>query len=598
MTRKLSCQGKRVCTEQGLTDCDAASPMAEECNGIDDDCDGDLDEPTLENGESVDICNDENPCTEDHCSGVDGCVNALLDAAECDDGNACTLADTCVAGACHGQPLLCDDDDPCTDDACHVDGWCQFVANTGSCDDGNPCTVADQCLAGQCLGTSVACDCQGDGDCAPLEDGDMCNGTLVCDFEVFPYRCKVDADTVVECPQPDGPDAFCLASQCGPLTGECQLVPNHSGFSCDDGDACTMSESCQDGICTGGVPVNCNDGNGCTNETCDAAIGCVHEPNGEACDDGDLCTTGDQCQKGQCAAGGIADCDDGNPCTKDGCQLVEGCVYEPTDSLCNDGDACTIGDHCLDMLCVYVGLLECDDKNECTDDSCVNPGGCVNLPNDGGCDDGNFCTLTDTCVNGECVGSNEQACQDDNPCTVDSCSPQGCQYLFQGACTVQPGPGEGKDHVIGSVYNIDPNGTMGHIRTGGWGDNYWALLQFPLDGMPPTATKATIRLFGMNDNNNPTSMYFDRVTSAWAENCTWSQKPSTVNITSIPASQVGVWYEIDVTDLYNGWRAGDYPNHGVQFRSHGTSNNYNGFWSSDYAVDPSLRPLLVVEPTE
>ena len=151
------------------------------------------------------------------------------------------------------------------------------------------------------------------------------------------------------------------------------------------------------------------------------------------------------------------------------------------------------------------------------------------------------------------------------------------------------------DHVIGSVYNIDPNGTMDHIRTGGWGDNYWALLQFPLDGLPLVAGTATIRLFGMNDNNKPTSMHFDRVTSPWAENCSWSQKPSYVNLKSIPPSQVGVWYEIDVTGLYNGWRAGDYPNYGVQFRSHGTSNNYNGFWSSDYTADPTLRPMLVVE---
>jgi len=154
------------------------------------------------------------------------------------------------------------------------------------------------------------------------------------------------------------------------------------------------------------------------------------------------------------------------------------------------------------------------------------------------------------------------------------------------------------DHVIGSVYNIDPNGTMDHIRTGGWGDNYWALLQFPLGTLPPVAKTATIRLFGMNDNNSPTNMYLDRVTSQWAENCTWSQKPSYANLTTIPPSQVGVWYEIVITDLYNGWKAGTWPNYGVQFRSLGTWNNYNGFWSSDYTEDPSLRPMLVVVPLE
>jgi len=152
------------------------------------------------------------------------------------------------------------------------------------------------------------------------------------------------------------------------------------------------------------------------------------------------------------------------------------------------------------------------------------------------------------------------------------------------------------DHVIGSVYNIDPNGTMDHIRTGGWGDNYWALLQFPTEDLPPVAKKATVRLFGMNDNISPTQMYLDRVTSQWAENCSWGGKPSYTGYISIPPSQVGVWYEIVITDLYNGWKSGAFPNYGVQLRSYGTWNNYNGFWSSDYAEDPSLRPMLVVEP--
>ena len=947
------CEGKRVCTEEGLTDCDAMTPANEQCNGIDDDCDGDVDEPFVVQGDFVNLCNDDNKCTDDKCAGEQGCVNEIIEETICDDGNPCTTSDACAAGTCLGEPVDCDDENPCTDDACNGTGTCEHPANTAPCDDSDPCTAADLCQEGQCSGTSVFCDCQIDDDCAALEDGDSCNGTLVCDLGVYPYRCKVDPTTVVTCPEPEGENAFCLAVACDPATGTCLEVPHLEGFLCDDADACTVNEKCGDGVCVAGVAVNCNDGNLCTDDTCDAAFGCVHTPNsaecddgnlctvgdacaqeacaggelaldcsdgdlctedscdsqagcvheskvcddgdlctldtclpstgfcihtvvavscgpctasvcdpetglascqevecddgdactldlclpadgkckhaavvcddsnpctddwcdpelgcrfeanavpcsdddactsgdvcsgsaclsgtqincndgngctddscepavgciqthntspcndgdvctvGDACldgecqagqdgldcddgnectddscasaagcvhaanlktcDDGNLCTTGDFCSGGQCHAGAMEDCDDGNPCTKDLCLVDAGCVYDPADALCSDGDACTWGDHCADKQCVFAGPLDCDDGNACTDDSCDSESGCVNTPNQAGCDDKDACTLTDVCVNGECVGSNldlcddenvctddycdmesgcvnaanqagcdddnqctltdacvdgacvgsdldpcddgnvctddscdsesgcvntpnqavcddsnactatdvcvdgecvgsdEQVCEDDNPCTVDSCGAQGCEYLFSGPCTVQPGPAEGMDHVIGSVYNIDPSGTMDHIRTGGWGDNYWALLQFPLAGLPPVASKATVRLFGMNDNNNPTSMYFDRVTSSWAENCTWSQKPSTVNITSIPPSQVGVWYEIDVTALYNGWRSGAYPNYGVEFRSHGTSNNYNGFWSSDYDVDPSLRPMLVVEPAE
>jgi hypothetical protein len=304
----------------------------------------------------------------------------------------------------------------------------------------------------------------------------------------------------------------------------------------------------------------------------------------------------DACSNGSCTGSGALDCDDGNKCTDDSCDPGSGCVHAPNAAPCDDGDACTVTDACSNATCTGSGKLDCDDGNKCTDDSCDPGSGCVHAPNAAPCDDGDACTMNDVCASGTCKPGSPLSCNDGNPCTADTCTPAGCVYAFSGPCTVQPGPEQGMDHVIGSVYNIDPNGTMDHIRTGGWGDNYWALLQFPIAGMPPVAKKATIRLFGMNDNISPTQMYLDRVTSQWAENCTWGNKPSYTNITTIPPSQVGVWYEIDVTALYNGWAASQYPNYGVQFRSLGTWNNYNGFWSSDYTDDPKLRPMLVVEP--
>lgn len=42
------CEGKRVCTEDGLTDCDAPEPAPETCDGIDNDCDGTVDEGCAE----------------------------------------------------------------------------------------------------------------------------------------------------------------------------------------------------------------------------------------------------------------------------------------------------------------------------------------------------------------------------------------------------------------------------------------------------------------------------------------------------------------------------------------------------------------------
>ena len=54
------CTGKRVCMEEGLAPCDAQFPGPEICNGLDENCDGDTDEPTLVEGDFVNLCDDGN----------------------------------------------------------------------------------------------------------------------------------------------------------------------------------------------------------------------------------------------------------------------------------------------------------------------------------------------------------------------------------------------------------------------------------------------------------------------------------------------------------------------------------------------------------
>ena len=221
------CLGKRVCAQAGLTACDAFTPAEEECNGLDDDCDGDVDEET---------CDDGNECTDDACLGTDGCQHVPLSEGECKDGDVCTVGDHCEEGGCIGSLVSCDDSSPCTDDSCDGLGGCQYVDNQADCDDGDPCTVADECEAGNCAGVNVNCACQSDGDCEALDDGDLCTGSLVCDTESLPYQCRVDQATVVTCPAPaPGKDAICLAAACDPDSGACSLVPDHQGFACEDG---------------------------------------------------------------------------------------------------------------------------------------------------------------------------------------------------------------------------------------------------------------------------------------------------------------------------------------------------------------------------
>jgi hypothetical protein len=477
-----TCGGKRVCTEEGLTGCDAALPEPEDCDGLDNDCDSEVDEPTLVGGDYVNLCDDGNHCTEDVCSGDEGCTNTLLDSGSCDDNNPCTVADHCVDGNCVGDPVDCDDSNPCTNDSCTEMGGCLHDANTELCDDGDPCTLADRCADAACAGTGVPCDCQMDDDCGALEDDDLCNGTLVCDQSSLPYKCAVDPATLISCEEPAGPDSACLTALCDATAGSCSVVPANEGLPCDSGDACSIKDVCVAGICTPGAPVNCNDGNSCTDDSCNPAVGCEYANNDSQCTDEDVCTTLDQCSAGECV-GGLAlncndgdgcngiescnasvgcvpgeglDCDDGNPCngsescdaddgcqpgvplacddgnlcTDDSCDPVDGCIYSLNAALCNDNNACTVGDKCSGGACTPGSAIACDDENVCTTDSCDPAVGCLHLLNTAPCDDDDLCTYGDSCQLGDCVGKDELPCSDGNPCTDDSCDPDsGCQFV-------------------------------------------------------------------------------------------------------------------------------------------------------------------------
>src|SRR5262249_19147829 len=67
----------------------------------------------------------------------------------CDDGNACTAADGCLAGQCLGSAVNCDDANVCTTDGCDPATGCTHTPI--SCDDANPCTTDTCNPASGCL---------------------------------------------------------------------------------------------------------------------------------------------------------------------------------------------------------------------------------------------------------------------------------------------------------------------------------------------------------------------------------------------------------------------------------------------------------------
>jgi len=181
---------------------------------------------------------------------------------------------------------------------------------------------------------------------------------------------------------------------------------------------------------------------------------------------------------------------------------------------------------------------------------------------------------------------------------------------------LQPGPGEGKDIWTTSVYSYAPGGggpggglDNERLEMGGWGDSYYILIEFDLTALPPVALSARIELFVWQSKGyGNTGVYLDRITEFWdwriqgtgsdLERLWWADRPSATQwvSSSLSAPTVGQWYSIDITDLYNAWQDGTYPNYGVQLRPVSNNNRWNEFYSSDYINNPSLRPKLVVIP--
>lgn len=182
---------------------------------------------------------------------------------------------------------------------------------------------------------------------------------------------------------------------------------------------------------------------------------------------------------------------------------------------------------------------------------------------------------------------------------------------------LQGQPGEpGKDIWTTSVYSYTPTqGTPGggldddRLRVGGWADLYYSLIEFDLSGLPQQAQSVRIELFPRPQQGatGQTELYLDRITESWdwriqgtgndRERLWWADRPDAVQwrANALPAPTTGQWYSIDITELYNAWQAGTYPNHGVQLRPLSSNNNWAEFYSASHA-DPSLRPRLVIEP--
>jgi hypothetical protein len=244
------------------------------------------------------------PCYKSVCDeGTLQCVVLPADGAPCNDGLFCTLNDTCdETGQCLGgpqnlcglegdqcHPIQCDEaTDSCSlavapagqacqaDDPCTVNATCQNGLCLGSPKDCFFAPVPDECFISACNSATGLCEPQPGNDGAPCPSGgDPCLVTKICQAGVCQGGIPKDCSSFTN---------GCNNGTCDPLSGDCFAAPVAPGGTCFE-----ASDDCNTGIC-------------------DVAGNCLPTPSNEAgfCDDGNMCTMGETCAAGVCQGGIVA----------------------------------------------------------------------------------------------------------------------------------------------------------------------------------------------------------------------------------------------------------------------------------------------------
>lgn len=236
---------------------------------------------------------------------VDGAIqdrDASVNDSPCaafPDGTACTIDGiaedlVCIEGLCEvsscGDGVVddrteaCDDANDVSNDGCEID--CELsCGDDPDCDDGNVCNGEETCSdANVCTpGTTAA-------------DGTDCGGGATCASGVcIPAGCGNGVlDTGEECDPGISDDGSCRSDCTWTCESdeECALMDT---TVCDGIDTCDVGSH----QCVGGTPLDCvDDGNACTIESCDPAVGCVRDTTTNDADgDGHYATScgGDDC---------------------------------------------------------------------------------------------------------------------------------------------------------------------------------------------------------------------------------------------------------------------------------------------------------------
>ncbi|MEO7329711.1 MAG: MopE-related protein, partial [Minicystis sp.] len=365
-------------------DCGGACAVPEVCNGVDDDCDGSVDE-----GLGATTC------------GIGACQRVQ---ANCVGGQL----KSCVPGAptieqCDG--VLDDDCDGVVDDGCD----CVNGAEQG-CYTGSPTTLGvglchggtQTCALGQwgaCAGelTPAAEICDGkDNDCNGQMDEGL--GSTICGVG----QCQVMVQNCVA-----GHAQSCTAGL--PTAEICDGKDNDCNGQVDDG---LGTISCGAGACATQAPACVNGAPGACNP---------HATDGVVCNDQHACTQNDACNNGACAGALIAA---GTVCraSAGACDPAESCTGAsldcPADALSAAGTSCRAAAGVCDVVETCNGA-----STACPVDA-VKVAGTVCRVSAGACDPAEACTGASTVCPADSLSTAGTVCRGSaGACDVsESCS--------------------------------------------------------------------------------------------------------------------------------------------------------------------------------
>jgi len=407
------CRGEYLCTEEGRGSCSASTPRAEECNGLDDDCDGQTDEEF--ESSPCDLVNAYGICKgQSTCVGGRVLCQGSYAAPEVCNG----LDDDCDGEVDEGFPDLDEDGKAdCVDADQDGDGVPNYLDNCPRT--ANP-DQAD--LDHDGIGDLCDPDRDGDGDsnetdCAPDDPAIFHGRTEICNNGVDD-DCdgQIDEEGANGCVvyffDEDG-DGYGTAAQkclCGPSGAYRAVQPG----DCNDMDAEVNPGALE--VCGNQKDDNCN---GSDND--EGALGCVNFYEDSDSDGWGIGAGKCLCHgQGDITARKVGDCDDQDPGRNPG--LDEMCM----DHKDNDCDGETDEPWCVGCKTYYRDMDQ-DGYGVSEDKQCL---GTAEYPYTavvgGDCDDGNANVKP---------GAFE-ICNDlDDNCdgATDPIGTQGCQLLYPDA---------------------------------------------------------------------------------------------------------------------------------------------------------------------